>query len=306
MTNKEAFPGGPEFSIVIPSRDRPVQLQRSLEAISRLENPREQFEVIVVDDGSREPYEPLIAPFSGAMNLTCSRCGGNGPAQARNAGVRVARGRFVALIDDDCTPAPDWLNLLAHALRSHPEALVAGRTLNALPENPFTEASQVLLSYLYAYGTARNHEFLFFASCNLAMSAELYRHCGGFDRRFTLPGGEDRDFCDRWRASGRPLVYVESAVVYHWHHLTFTRFLRQHFTYGRGAWHFHRARMDRGLDKLRVAPLPFLAGMLARPFQEPAVDRPMAISSLIATSVVANALGYFHERFHRRNHTAGR
>jgi GT2 family glycosyltransferase len=287
--------------MVIPSRDRPVELQRCLEAISRLENPADQFEVIVVDDGSREPYDRLIATFSGLMNLRCLRQAGTGPGQARNAGVAAARGRFVALTDDDCAPAPDWLIRLGAVLSGQPDALAGGRTINTLPENPCSEASQVLLSYLYDYYDTGEHETRFFASCNVALSTDLFRQTGGFDARFTLAGGEDRDLCDRWTSSGRPMVYVKDAVVHHAHNLTIGRFLQQHFTYGRGAWHFHRARLDRGLGKVRVEPLSFLSGMLRRPFQEPTVRRPATVSLLIGTSVVVNALGYFHERFQARN-----
>ncbi len=293
--------GAPEFSIVIPSRDRPAQLRRCLAALTRLENPRDQFEVIVVDDGSREPYDRVIAEFTEAIPLRTLRLEGGGPGQARNAGVSVARGRFVALTDDDCEPAPDWITRLGGVLRRQPDALAGGRTVNAIPENLCSEASQVLLSYLYDYYHAGGHEMRFFASCNFALSAEAYRKGGGFDPRFRLAGGEDRDFCDRWTVSGKPMVYVRDAVVHHSHRLNLRGFLRQHFTYGRGAWHFHKARADRGAGPVRVEPLSFLTGMLAYPFKGKCARRPLAVSLLIGASVGMNALGYFHERSGARN-----
>lgn len=293
--------GAPEFSIVIPSRDRPAQLRTCLAALARLENPRDQFEVIVVDDGSREPYDRVIAEFTGAIPLRDLRLEGGGPGQARNAGVSIARGRFVALTDDDCAPAPDWITKLAAALWRQPDALAGGRTINAIPDNVCSEASQVLISYLYDYYHSGEHETRFFTSCNFALSAGAYRRNGGFDSRFRLAGGEDRDFCDRWTAAGGPMVYVRDAVVHHSHHLSLSGFLRQHFTYGRGAWHFHRARAERGCGPVRVEPLTFLTGMLAYPFKDKSARRPLASSLLIGASVGMNALGYFHERFHARN-----
>lgn len=293
--------GSPEFSIVIPSRDRPAQLQLCLAALERLETPRDQFEVIVVDDGSREPYDKVVAGFVAAMQLRLVRRDGNGPGQARNAGVSIARGRFVALTDDDCAPAPDWITRLGEVLRRQPDALAGGRTVNAIPENLCSEASQVLISYLYSYYNTGEHETRFFASCNFALSAEAYRQCGGFDVRFRLAGGEDRDFCDRWTASGKPMVYVREAVVRHSHRLSLMGFLRQHYTYGRGAWHFHRARAERGSGPVPVEPLPFLTGMLAYPFKDKSVRRPLAVSLLIGASVAMNAVGYFHERFQAGN-----
>lgn len=289
----------PEFSILIPSRDRPAQLRRCLAAIAQLEMPRGQFEVIVVDDGSRPPYREVLPEIHRAPGLSLLRREGGGPGQARNAAAEAARGRFVALTDDDCAPAPDWLIRLGATLRQQPDALAGGRTVNSLADNVYSEASQVLISYLYSYYHAGEKEMRFFTSSNFALSRELYIQTGGFHRRFKLAGGEDRDFCDRWISTGRPTVYVHDAVVHHAHGLTLARFLRQHYTYGRGAWHYHRARAERGCGGVRIEPLPFLTGMLRYPFQQAEVRRPLAVSTLIASSVAMNALGYLRERFGR-------
>lgn len=288
--------GGPEFTVVIPSRDRPAQLERCLEALTGLATPRERFEVVVVDDGSRVSYEESVARRQGQINIRLLRREGGGPGLARNAGAAEARGRFLALTDDDCAPAPDWLERLGETLRRQPEALAGGRTVNVLPQNVYSEASQELLSYLYAYYHGRQHGMRFFASCNFALSARLFQQSGGFHARFRLAGGEDRDFCDRWTAAGRPSLYVEDAVVYHAHALTLARFLRQHYTYGRGAWHFHQARAERGRGGVKMEPLSFLTGMLAHPFRA-RVLRPLTVSALMGGSVAMNALGYFRERF---------
>lgn len=298
MSDQEWPAGEPEFSIVIPSRDRPKQLDCCLESISRLETPRDQFEVIVVDDGSREPYDAILARHAGQLAVRLlRRDGGGGPGQARNAGAAVARGRFLALTDDDCMPAPDWLTRLGEALRRHPAAIAGGRTVNSLTQNVYAEASQTLLAYLYAYYHADGNPMRFFASCNFALSAELFTQSGGFAPRFRLAGGEDRDFCDRWITAGRPTVYVPDAVVHHAHALSLAGFLRQHYTYGRGAWHYHQARAERGREPVPVEPLRFLAGMLNYPFRQTDLRRPLAVSLLIAGSVVMNVLGYFRERF---------
>lgn len=297
MPDPELPSQGPEFSIVIPSRDRPSQLARCLEAISRLETPRDQYEVIVVDDGSREPYGGVIERHAGQLPVRLLRREGGGPGQARNAGAAAARGRFLVLTDDDCAPAPDWLTRLGETLRRHPAAIAGGRTVNSLARNVYAEASQTLLTYLYGYFHADENPMRFFASCNFALSTELFRRLGGFNHRFKLAGGEDRDFCDRWITAGRSTVYVPDAVVYHAHALSLAGFLRQHYTYGRGAWHYHQARAERGREPVPVEPLPFLTGMLRYPFQQKGLRRPLAVSVLIALSVVMNALGYFRERF---------
>ena len=284
-----------EFSVVIPSRDRPAQLKRCLAALSAIEPPAGGFEVIVVDDGSRAPYAP--GEFPRDLPIRWLRRDGGGPGQARNAGVVEALGTFVALTDDDCAPAADWLARLGAALRRRPDALVGGRTINSLPENAFAQASHLLLDYLYDYYGDTNAN-RFFASCNFALRRDLYLELGGFSPRFRLAGGEDRDFCARWTASGRSLTFAPDAVVHHAHSLTPRGFVRQHFTYGRGAWHFHCARAARGEGQMRIEPPGFYAGMLRTPFGK--ARRPLWVSGLIAASVALNAAGYFRERWTSR------
>lgn len=231
------------------------------------------------------------------MQIACIRREGGGPGQARNAGVAVARGRFVALTDDDCEPAPDWLNRFEQALESNPSAMAGGCTVNILKDNTCSEASQTLINYLYDYYARTGSSNRFFTSCNFALECTLYRLIGGFDARFRLAGGEDRDFCDRFAEAGYPLVYVPEAIVHHSHHLSLRAFLRQHFTYGRGALYFHQARAGRGGPPVAVEPLSFFTGMLVWPLKQPDLRHRAAISMLIGVSVAMNVLGFAYERF---------
>src|SRR5258705_2165999 len=97
----------PTVSIVVPTFARPAQLRRCLEGIARLEAGTSSFEVIVVDDGGPEPLDTLVASSADGLDIRLIRQPRGGPAAARNAGAALARGVFLAFIDDDCTPAPD-------------------------------------------------------------------------------------------------------------------------------------------------------------------------------------------------------
>jgi glycosyltransferase involved in cell wall biosynthesis len=84
-----------------------------------------------------------------------------GPAAARNCGLQHAAGELVAFTDDDCRPRSDWLTRFAAAYRRQPDAAFAGCVVNALLENSFAEASQLLISYLYEYYAARRRSGFF-------------------------------------------------------------------------------------------------------------------------------------------------
>ncbi len=285
--------GSIDFSIVVPTRDRHPQLTACLEAIAEIEYPRSRFEVIVVDDGSEEPIESVVDGFRERVGIKNHRQLGSGPAAARNAGASLARGRYIVFTDDDCLPAPDWLGQLAARLRSAPDSVVGGRTVNTLAENPYSTASQLLISYLYGYFNPDPDSARFLVSCNLAVPAEKFHSLGGFDTAYTLAAAEDRDFCDRLLLDGHTLRYASDAIVHHGHYLNPASFWRQHFGYGRGARQLRRLHDQRSSDGIRVEPVRFYVGMFLSPFRRRGTKKPLFVSALLFLSQVANAAGYF-------------
>ncbi len=255
------------FSIIIPTHGRPERLSQCLSSLTHLSG-KTSFEVVVVDDGSEEPLDQVLGPFQSRLQLNHIRQAQSGPATARNVGAAVAQGDSLAFTDDDCQPAPDWLDKLAATLRRQPNCLVGGTTINLLTQNSFSSASQLLVDYLYSELNADHDAATFFTSNNMAMPAEAFHRSGGFSVDFPLAAGEDREFCDRWRSQGRQLKFVPDALVYHSHELSLRSYWRQQFAYGRGA---HRVHAKRRQEYLRPAPLPsrlsFYANLLAFPIR---------------------------------------
>lgn len=294
-------PEPPRFSVVVPTYHRPDRLRACLGALARLDAPPGGFEVVVVDDGSPSPMESVVAPFRDGLGVTLLRQANAGPAAARNAGAAEARGAYLAFTDDDCMPAPSWLQALAARLADHPGDLIGGHAVNALPENPFSTASQQLIDYLYAYYNASGGARTFFASNNMAMPAERFRALGGFDVHFPLAAGEDRDFCDRWLAAGYGMTYAPEAVIHHAHRLDLRSFWRQHLNYGRGAFHFHQLRARRQETSIGPEPLAFYLNLLRFPLVQKAGVRRWFHAALLAASQVANVTGFFWEAARNRN-----
>jgi glycosyltransferase involved in cell wall biosynthesis len=243
--------------VIVPTRARLPQLRACLQSLAALDYPREQFEVIVVNDGSPPLAESELVVFRNLLDIRCIDQAWAGPAGARNNGVSHARGRFIAFTDDDCTVAPNWLTVFEHALRVEPTALVGGYSKNALEDDVCASASQLLIDYLYEYYHSKkdSRSPKFFTSNNMCARADLLRQLGPFDTSFRLPAGEDRDLSDRWTWAGFPLQYCPEALVLHWHRMSLRSFTRQHLNYGRGAMIFHTARAQRQNAPLRIEPL---------------------------------------------------
>ncbi|MBI4790120.1 MAG: glycosyltransferase [Chloroflexi bacterium] len=278
------------FSIVVPTRNRPEPLAHCLNALAQLNYSRDRFEIIVVDDGSWT----ALGEFQCAMPITLLRQAHAGPAAARNAGAAHACGTFLAFTDDDCAPDPNWLRALEARLDAMPGCAVGGKTVNGLTDNISATASQLLIDYLYAYYNRDPNRAAFVASNNLAAPRARFIEMGGFDASFPRAAAEDRDFCDRWLARGNALVYAADAVVCHAHALSLKSFVRQHWSYGRGARHFRRARARRGHAHLSIEPLRFYRDLVLHPFAR-RTPRAGLLSFLLLLTQVANAAGFFRE-----------
>jgi GT2 family glycosyltransferase len=258
-----------KFSIIIPTRDRPAQLSACLRSLRDLDYPPEDREFIVVADGGE------AMTLSGVRLLR--QVPAAGPGRARNFGAAQALGRYLVFTDDDCRPGKDWLQSLDARLALHPDAMVGGPIRNALQQNRYSTATQVIVDFLY------QGDLQFFATSSLAVPAADFRELGGFDAAWPLAGGEDREFCSRWIASGRTLILAPDALVDHSHELSFSSFWNQHFRYGRGAcWLRRRRRIKPGRPDFYLSLLRYSVARGCLP--------------LVLLAQVATAAGFLRQR----------
>lgn len=285
------------FSIVVPTYNRPSQLRGCVSSLAELDYPKESYEVIVVDDGGGEPLDDLHREIEGHNNFTLIRKENGGPASARNAGAEAARGRWLAFTDDDCRPASDWLTKLEARFHELPDRMLGGRTINILESNSCAVASQLILEIVYEFYNPDASNARFFASNNMAVPAKLFAQINGFDLGFFAAASEDRELCDRWLHSGHRMAYAPEAIIHHAHDLTLRGFCRQHFNYGRGAFRYHQLRAERDSGRMRDemgfhAQLP---GRLRGPLSKMKFTRAAEVLTLLILWQLVNALGFFYE-----------
>ena len=238
-------------TVIVPTRDRPEQLRECLAALAAQSLHADELEVLVVEDVEAA-----------------------GPGAARLRGAAQARAPILCFTDDDCEPEPGWAAALEHALLTGADAAV-GRTVNAVEDNPFSQASQLVVTHLMerqpGYGTANN----------MAVRADALQAVP-FDTRYRFAGG-DRDWTLRLRKAGKRVAFVPDAVVRHRHDLTPAGFVRQQFAYGRGAYAFRR----RHATPLRHEGPSLYASLLARAWRAGP-----AVGLLVSASQVVTAAGY--------------
>lgn len=200
-----------QASVIIPVYNDTDRLKLCLDAISLQTYPRDQLEVIVVDNGSKEPPKALVESYSFCQFTEESQ---PGSYAARNHGLRVAQGKFLVFTDSDCLPDPHWLDAGIKQLESDPDiALVAGSiALFAKDESKPTAAEL----YDIAFGLPQEATV---KKTGRVMTANLFTRrtiidlVGEFDSSLMSYG--DHEWSGRVADLGKKVVYNEEAIIRH-------------------------------------------------------------------------------------------
>jgi GT2 family glycosyltransferase len=189
-----------DASVVIPTKDRPLDLIRCLRALSEQQTSR-QFEVIVVDDGSAPTVRRADLELPPRARVISS--GGVGPARARNRGIDAARAPYILFTDDDTAPSPRWVESACAFLEAHPDHVgVEGSTVSP-PFDPLYERS------------LSNHRPGAYWTCNIAYRRDTLDQLKGFAPVFPAPHAEDLDLAFRALRIG-PIGFISDMEVTHY------------------------------------------------------------------------------------------
>lgn len=116
----------PVFSVIITTHNRPKLVVQCVESVLAQNFARHEFEIIVVDDGSRSATAKALAPFHQAGYILYLRQSQQGWGVARLNGVHHSRGDFLIFLDDDCLAPPLWLATYAEMYKKYPQAAGVG------------------------------------------------------------------------------------------------------------------------------------------------------------------------------------
>lgn len=281
-----------KVSVIIPTYNRPQSLKACLAALEK-QSLSANWEVVVIDDGSKSKLEETVVLFEKSLKLKLIQQQNAGPASARNRGVSEARGEYIAFLDDDCEPKTEWLATLYQV--ANPHVIIGGQTINKLHRNSYAEASQQLVSFLYEVW--HDTPWFFFTSNNFLVHKEAFLKIGGFDEGFNNAAGEDREFCARWLNQGYKLSYLPEAIIGHAHRLSLKSFWRQHFNYGKAAVRYRTKLLSYGAS-LPKAKLGFYVAMLKYPMRlsEFRLSKRLTLSRIMAVSQLATFFGYIAGR----------
>jgi GT2 family glycosyltransferase len=208
------------ISVVVVNWNRKELLRACLGSLARQRNV--EFETIVVDNGSSDGSADMAAEF-GARVIRNQQ--NRGFCAANNQGIAVARGEFVALLNNDAEAEPDWLAELERACASRPEiGMAASKVLVWEDPSRIDKAGHLMFpdGQNRGRGTGaldrgqfdREEEVLWPDGCAAMYRKPMLEQIGGFDEDF-FAYGDDAELGLRARIAGWLCLYTPRAVVRH-------------------------------------------------------------------------------------------
>lgn len=234
-------------TVIVPTYNRKLLLQRTLSALSCQTVPSETFEVIVVDDGSSDGSEDAISSFRDGLDLRYFWQPDEGfrPAAARNIGLQHARGEVIVFLDSGVVPHSLYLDRLLEIHHAKPSTAVVGYVYcfdgrlqdaadldaalqDAVDIDRFCEECSARVDTFDArepiYRLCQDElgqldaPWVVFWTCSVSARADDLRLVGGFDENFRSWGGEDIELGYRLLRSGVNLQLARSAMAVHYPH----------------------------------------------------------------------------------------
>lgn len=195
------------LSVIVPTRNRYEKLLKTIESLRKQTLNAEDYEIIVVDDGSTKPVE-----ISGVKVL---RLEGVERSVARNTGAKIANGELLVFVDDDMEVCQTFLEEHKKAFDEWNDALLVGRVSlsDELLKTSFGKFRQELEQDVVPLKEGLTDVQNLCTAQNMAISKERFFALGGFDSK--IISCEDQDFALRHRAENGRTAFVSTALAVH-------------------------------------------------------------------------------------------
>ena len=249
-----------KYSIIVPVFNRLDEVDELLESLCHQEV--KDFEVIIVEDGSKKPCKDVCDKYAGILDLHYYFKENSGPGQSRNYGAERAKGDWLIVLDSDVVLPTGYLRAVDERLNSQIDAF-GGPDASHPSFTPVQKAISYSMTSFFTTGGIRGGkgkklDKFFPRSYNMGIRREVYQKLGGFTKmRF----GEDIDFSYRIVEAGYKTALIPEAWVWHKRRTDFRKFFRQ--VYNSGIARINLTKRHPGTLKLvHTLPAVFTLGVI--------------------------------------------
>lgn len=259
----------PKLSVIIPTRNRSALLGNALNSLITQQYPKDDFEVIVIDNGSVDDTKAVVDSFIGKLNIYYQYNNTPGLHVGRHVGLNNARADILVYADDDIEAYPTWLEAIYESFQDGNVVLVGGKNLPKYEIPPpfwILQKWYNLMEYGHCVGELRILDFgdeikeidpLYVFGCNFSIRKRIVLEAGGFhpdSMPFELiryRGDGETHVSNYIAANKLKTIYNPAASVYHLvtkDRLTVDYFCKEAFSQGISD-SFTELRKNKGLRK---------------------------------------------------------
>ena len=249
------------YSLIIPVYNRPDEVDELLESLTR--QHFQDFEVLVVEDGSSVPCESVVDRYATSLDIHYLKKANSGPGQTRNFGAERSRGEYLLILDSDCVLPPNYLDAIEAELQKEPADAFGG------PDRAHESFTRVQKAINYAMtsffttggirGGKKKMDKFYPRSFNMGIRREVYQDLGGFSKmRF----GEDIDFSIRIFKAGYRCRLFPDAWVWHKRRTDWRKFFKQVYNSGIARINLYK-KYPESLKLVHILPAVFTLGVCA-------------------------------------------
>ena len=249
------------YSLIIPVYNRPDEVDELLESLTR--QHFQDFEVLVVEDGSSVPCESVVDRYATSLNIHYLKKANSGPGQTRNFGAERSRGEYLLILDSDCVLPPNYLDAIEAELQKEPADAFGGPDRAHESFTPVQKAINYAMTSFFTTGGIRGGkkkmDKFYPRSFNMGIRREVYQDLGGFSKmRF----GEDIDFSIRIFKAGYRCRLFPDAWVWHKRRTDWRKFFKQVYNSGIARINLYK-KYPESLKLVHILPAVFTLGVCA-------------------------------------------
>lgn len=249
-----------KYSFIIPVYNRPDEVDELLQSLTR--QTLDDFEVIVVEDGSSIPCKEVTEKFTGQLDVHYYNKANSGPGQTRNYGVEKANGEFMLILDSDCILPETYLEEVEKELQQMDTDAFGGPDRAHESFTPVQKAINYAMTSFFTTGGIRGGkkkmDKFYPRSFNMGVRKSVYQALGGFSKmRF----GEDIDFSIRIFKGGYRCRLFPHAWVWHKRRTDLKKFFKQVHNSGIARINLYK-KYPESLKLVHLLPALFTVGVV--------------------------------------------
>ena len=246
------------YSIIIPVFNRPLEIKELLESLTQ--QTYNNFEVLVIEDGSSDTCKKIVESFRDQLNISYFYKENSGQGFSRNYGYERAKGDYFVVFDSDCVIPPHYFDAVEKHLNANYLDVYGGPDKAHHSFTVIQKAISYSMTSLFTTGGIRGrkkHMGTYHPrSFNMGIAREVFEKTGGYIIPFM---GEDIEFSIRIIDSGFKSGLIEEAYVYHKRRTSLGQFFKQLHFFGRARINISRFYASE-LKLVHFFPLLFLIG----------------------------------------------